>query len=87
MEEPVVVATLRYRHEAEFIHGLLESAGIAATVAGDDFGGEHPALAMVRGVRVLVGPGDVDAAKELLASRQDDLAADATAPTDDDGAD
>ena len=76
MEEPVVVATVRYRHEAELIHGLLESAGIMAMVASDDLGDEHPALSMVRGVRVLVGPGDVEAAKELLASRQDDIAPD-----------
>ena len=87
MQEPVVVATVRYRHEAEFIQSLLESAGITATVAGDDFGGEHPALAMVRGVRVLVSPGNADAAKELLASRQDDIAPGATSPTDDDAGD
>ena len=76
MQEPVVVATVRYRHEAEFLHGLLESAGIAAMVASDDLGYEDPALSLVGGVRVLVGPGDVDAARELLASRHDDGAPD-----------
>jgi hypothetical protein len=85
MLDSVVVATVRYRHEAAFLHGLLESAGIVATVEGDDFGGEQPALGMVRGVRVLVGPGDADAAKELLASTNPGVDPGASDPPDDDG--
>jgi GNAT superfamily N-acetyltransferase len=68
MQDRTVVATVRYRHEAELVRGLLESAGIEAAIEGDDFGGENPGLGFVRGVRVLVGPGDAEAAMELLAS-------------------
>ena len=85
MQDRTVIATVRYRHEAELIRGLLESCGIEAAIEGDDCGGENPALAVVRGIRVRVGPGDVAAAEELLASSELGVERDPIDPMNGDG--
>jgi hypothetical protein len=64
--EPVTVAVVGSRGEADLIVGLLTSNGLRAAVAADDAGGQEPQL-QLHGVRVLVAAGDEAAARELLA--------------------
>lgn len=65
---PVVLRTYGNRVEAEIVAGVLRDSGIDAVVRADDLGGTDPALWMVRGVHVLVRPGDRDRADEIVES-------------------
>ena len=64
--EPVCVAVVTSRAEAELIVGMLCSGGLRATVSEQGAGGRHPEL-QLQGVRVLVAPADEAAARECLA--------------------
>jgi hypothetical protein len=60
------IKTFSSRHEAELARGFLESNGVSAEVAGDDYGGIHPGLSFSTGVRLLVKAEDVEEAKSLF---------------------
>jgi hypothetical protein len=64
----VPIGTFANRNEAEIVEGLLESAGIPASVSSDDAGGAYP-FDLSGGAQVFVGEEDVEAA-ELLAARR-----------------
>jgi hypothetical protein len=53
--------------EAQFIVGMLQAEGIAATAAPDDAGGLEPQWQLTEGVRVLVAAEDAAAARRLVA--------------------
>ena len=63
----VPVATYATRSEAEIVQGLLESAGIEASLSADDAGGAYP-FVLSGGAHVLVDESDAEAASELIAS-------------------
>jgi hypothetical protein len=65
-DELVVVATYRYRHEAEIGKGMLEANGIDAIVNADDLGSVHPVLGATSGIRLLVRREDAHTATQLL---------------------
>jgi type III secretory pathway lipoprotein EscJ len=65
----VPIGTFANRSEAEIVLGLLESAGIAASVSADDAGGAYP-FDLSGGAQVLVDEDDFEAASELLATRR-----------------
>ncbi len=62
----VLIRTFATEATAELAARRLEAAGILCLLASDDGGGTIPAMTTVRGVRLLVGPDDVDAAEQLL---------------------
>ena len=66
MTRPIPIATFATRTEAEIAQGLLESAGIEASVSADDAGGAFP-FALAGGVHLLVDEADAAAASDLLA--------------------
>ena len=68
-DAPVAVAVVTSQFEAELIAGLLQSNGLDAAVSADDAGGQEPQL-QLQGVRVLVSPADVVAARQVLADAQ-----------------
>jgi hypothetical protein len=68
-DAPVAVAIVTSQFEAELIAGLLHSNGLDAAVSADDAGGQEPQL-QLQGVRVLVSPADVVAARQVLADAQ-----------------
>jgi hypothetical protein len=63
--ETCVVATYRYRHEAEFARTVLELEEIEAMVFADDAGGMEPFI--MRPVRLIVRAEDEDRARSVLA--------------------
>jgi hypothetical protein len=65
--EPVSVASVSSRIEAELIAGMLRSNGVGAVISADDAGGQDPQL-QLGGVHVLVAPAEAAFARELLAS-------------------
>lgn len=65
--DTVVVASFRYRHEADFARTFLDLEGVESFVAGDDAGGMQPA--MMTGARLIVRAEDEHRAREIL-SRQ-----------------
>lgn len=64
--EPVCVAVVTTRAEAELIVGMLRSGGLRAATSADDVGGRQPEL-QLHGVQVLVARADVAEARECLA--------------------
>jgi hypothetical protein len=64
--EPVCVAVVTSRAEAELIVGMLRSGGLRAAVSEQGAGGRHPEL-QLQGVQVLVARADEAAARECLA--------------------
>jgi hypothetical protein len=68
-DAPVAVAIVTSQFEAELIAGLLQSNGLDGAVSADDAGGQEPQL-QLQGVRVLVSPADVVAARQVLADAQ-----------------
>jgi hypothetical protein len=64
--EPVCVAVVPSRAEAELIVGMLRSGGLRAALSAHDAGAQHPELQM-QGVQVLVPRADEAAARECLA--------------------
>jgi hypothetical protein len=65
-----VIATYRYRHEAEFARAFLEMEGISAMVSTDDAGGVYPAI--MAPVRLLVRHEDAIRAGEVLARNNEE---------------
>ena len=63
----VVVRTFNTRGEAEAARAFLEGHGIEAFVDSDDCGAVDPALAFVRGVKLLVDEGSRETADRLLS--------------------
>src|SRR6202161_3417360 len=61
----VPVAVVPSRTEAELIAGMLRNNDLLAVVSADDAGGQEPQL-QAQGVRVLVTPAAVAAARQLL---------------------
>jgi hypothetical protein len=64
--EPVCVAVVTSRAEAELIVGMLRSGGLRAATSGHDAGGQQPEL-QLQGVQVLVARADEAEARECLA--------------------
>jgi hypothetical protein len=71
-EDLVKIKTYSNETEAEMDKGRLESAGIPAMIVNDDVGGMHPQLQAGRGVKLYVGPDDVDQAREVLGLENED---------------
>lgn len=63
------VGRYRWRHEAEMARGVLEDAGIPATVVADDAGGAYAGIAPAR---LLVSREAASRAREILRSLEDD---------------
>jgi hypothetical protein len=68
--QPVCVAEVASRIEAELMTGFLRNNGINAHMAADDAGGTDPVFQLAFGVRVLVPPGQADEARRLLAEAE-----------------
>jgi hypothetical protein len=69
-DEPVCVAVVASRTEAELIVGMLRSGGLRATMSMQGAGARHPEL-QLQGVQVLVPRADEAAARECLAAVDD----------------
>jgi Putative prokaryotic signal transducing protein len=67
----ITIGTYTTRTEAEIVEGLLEAAGISASIRADDAGGAIP-FEFSGGARVLVNESDAEAASKLLAERSDE---------------
>jgi putative signal transducing protein len=65
-DDYVVVRRFTTEVEAELARAILESNGIAAAVLRDDAGGMLPAMSLLSAVRLVVGPADAEAAREVL---------------------
>jgi len=65
-EELVVAGEYSNKIEAELAQGALEAAEIESIVSADDAGGLQPGLWVGEGVKVLVRPEDLDAARKIL---------------------
>ena len=63
--DPVSVAVVGSRVEAELAVGLLRSNGLKAAYSADDVGGQEPQLQQ-DGVRVLVAAADAAEARRIL---------------------
>ena len=73
MRRLAVLATYRWRHEAEMARGLLEDSGVAAIVTADDAGGALAGIGLPPSelpVRLLVLAEDLELAREILAPRR-----------------
>ena len=66
MSQGTVIATFRYRHEAETAAGFLRYRKIASAVFVDDGGGSYPAINSA-GARLVVPTVDAEEAREVLA--------------------
>lgn len=66
MSQGTVIATFRYRHEAETAAGFLRYRNIASAVFADDAGGSYPAMNSA-GARLIVPTADAEQAREVLA--------------------
>src|SRR2546426_2725108 len=65
--DPVVIRTYPSVIDANLARTLLDAAGIGSMVRSDNKGGQSPGLAFARGVELLVGVDDVEAAEDVLA--------------------
>ena len=65
-----IIATYRYRHEAEAARAFLEMAGIQSFVATDDAGGLYPGI--MSPVRLVVRHEDAIRAGEVLARNEEE---------------
>ena len=63
-----VVATFRYRHEAEMAQQLLAANDIFSMVSTDDAGGWQPVI--MPGARLIVRQGDAQRAREVLGEHE-----------------
>ena len=82
-EGMVVVREELAKMAADTVAGFLRTNGIPALVSADDVGGAIPAFDEVRGVRVLVAAGDLERARELLESQENEAASEEAEPTTD----
>ena len=68
----VELRTCSWLHEAHFIRSVLEGHGIEVFMPDEHTLGVHPGLGpALGGVRVLVRPEDLEAAREVLESGPD----------------
>ena len=67
VDQLMAIGTYPTRDEAEVVQGLLQAAGIEASLRADDAGGTFP-FVLSGGAQVLVDESDAAAASELLAS-------------------
>jgi hypothetical protein len=65
-----IVATFRYRHEAELAKQILSDFGIESILLADDSGGMRPELLMMRPIRLAVLAGDEQRAREVLGEHE-----------------
>jgi len=65
-EDMVVIKVFMNEVDAEIARGQLESEGIRTVISSDDAGGMVPALQPSEGVFLIVAPGDVKKAREIL---------------------
>jgi hypothetical protein len=68
MDRLIPIGTYATRTEAEIVEGLLESAGISASIRADDAGGAYP-FEFSGGAQVMVDESDAEAASQVLAER------------------
>ncbi len=66
--ETEVVATFRYRHEAELAQQMLAAHDIFSMVAADDAGGWQPWI--MADVRLIVRVADAQRAREVLGEHE-----------------
>lgn len=66
MDDPVVVATFHYRHEAEFARGILEDRGIGSVLDVDDAGGSYVGMSFSNPARLVVRASDRERARTAL---------------------
>jgi hypothetical protein len=71
MERLITIGTYTTRTEAEIVAGLLDAAGISASIQADDAGGAYP-FEFSGGAQVLVDESDAQSASQLLAERTDE---------------
>ena len=64
----IPIGTYATRTEAEIVEGLLESAGISASIRADDAGGAYP-FEFSGGAQVMVDESDAETASQVLAER------------------
>jgi hypothetical protein len=64
----IPIGTYATRTEAEIVEGLLESAGISASIRADDAGGAYP-FEFSGGAQVMVDESDAEVAAQVLAER------------------
>lgn len=69
MDTTRVVATFKYRHEAEFAKSYLDMEGIEAIISNDDVGGAYPGV--LTGARLIVREEDADRALAVLERNHD----------------
>ena len=66
-DDLVILCKYNSLGEAQLAQGWLEASGITSMIRTDDCGGMYPQFQAIRGVRLIVGPADEAAARELLA--------------------
>ena len=71
MNRLITIGTYTTRTEAEIVEGLLEAAGISASIQADDAGGAYP-FEFSGGAQVLVDESDAEAASQLLAGKTEE---------------
>ena len=67
----IAIGTHATRTEAEIVEGLLESAGISASIRADDAGGAYP-FEFSGGAQVMVDESDAETASQVLAEQTDE---------------
>lgn len=70
MSELEIVEVFSYRTDAELAKGYLESRGIRTRITADDADQLYPSLGVVKGVKLLAKPVDVERAKGLLKEKR-----------------
>lgn len=68
----IVVGTFLNEVESELAQNLLKAEGITSMVQKDNCGGMYPQLVMLRGIKILVGEADEQAALAVLESSNQD---------------
>ncbi|MDY6787461.1 MAG: DUF2007 domain-containing protein [candidate division WOR-3 bacterium] len=68
MKRYSVLSIYNEKSEAEIVRGLMESEGIDCHIVTDDAGGIYPQFDLTQGVALVVVREDLERAKELLAS-------------------
>ncbi len=66
MDQPTLIRTYSYRHQAELAQTLLATEGIESTIQADDCGGLGIGLSFSGGVRVYVDAVDAEHALGIL---------------------
>jgi hypothetical protein len=64
--EFVLLRTFGYRHEAEFVKSVLDSAAIDSVLVADDAGGAEAGLTFSNPARLMVRRQDIEAAAEVV---------------------